>query len=217
MGEGWVEGNMEQIAFNQQNDVEILSRETVYKSFTQVDVVKLKHRLFAGGISPVIQREMVIKPEAIGVLIYDSVLDAVLLIEQFRVGALPETNPWQLEIVAGLVDGQGESLEAVAHREVQEEAGVTLSRLERVMTFLLSPGGSNERFTLFVGQADLSPVKTGDLHGLPEEGEDIRVNVMTTSKALNLLNEDILFNAPLLISLQWLGLNQKNLQTRWQK
>ena len=208
---------MKQTAFNQQNDVEILSRETVYKSFTQVDVVKLKHRLFAGGISPMIQRELVIKPEAIGVLIYDPILDAVLLIEQFRVGALPETNPWQLEIVAGLVDGQNESLEAVAHREVQEEAGVTLSRLERVMTFLLSPGGSNERFTLFVGQADLSSVKTGDLHGLPEEGEDIRVWVVASQVALELLNQQRLFNAPLLIALQWLGLNQKNLQTRWQK
>ena len=42
---------MQQTAFNQQDDLEILSRETVYKSFTQVDVVKLKHRLF-GGISP---------------------------------------------------------------------------------------------------------------------------------------------------------------------
>ena len=207
---------MEQTAFNQQDDVEILSRETVYKSFTQVDVVKLKHRLFAGGISPMIQRELVIKPEAIGVLIYDPILDAVLLIEQFRVGALPETNPWQLEIVAGLVDGEGESLETVALREVQEEAGLTLSRLERVMSFLLSPGGSNERFTLFVGQADLSNIKTGSLHGLPEEGEDIRVNVMTTVNALSLLNDDMLFNAPLLIALQWLGLNHKDLQSRWQ-
>jgi ADP-ribose pyrophosphatase len=108
------------------------------------------------------------------------------------------------------------ALETVALREVQEEAGLSLSRLERVMTFLLSPGGSNERFTLFVGQADLSTLKQAVLHGLPEEGEDIRVNVMTSSKALNLLNEDILFNAPLLIALQWLGLNQKDLQSRWQ-
>jgi ADP-ribose pyrophosphatase len=199
-----------------QHNVEIISRETTYKSFTQVDVLRLQHSLFIGGTSPIIQREIVIKPEAVGVLIYDPILDAVLLIEQFRVGALPESNPWQIEIVAGLVDGEGESLETVAMREVQEEAGLTLSRLERVMTFLLSPGGSNERFTLFVGQADLSTIKTGSLHGLPEEGEDIRVNIMTTSKALNLLNEDILFNAPLLISLQWLGLNQKYLQSRWQ-
>ncbi len=207
---------MQQTAFNQQQDVEIISRETVYKSFTQIDVVKLKHRLFAGGMSPVIQRELVIKPEATGVLIYDPNLDAVLLIEQFRVGALSHSNPWQLEIVAGLVDGHGESLEDVAKREVLEEAGVELLRLEKVMTFLLSPGGSNERFTLFVGYADLSQVKTGNLHGLPEEGEDIRVNVLAADKALGLLKDEILFNAPLLIALQWLGLNKKDLQTRWQ-
>ncbi len=206
---------MQQTAFNQQQDVEILSRETVYKSFTQVDVVKLKHRLFAGGISPIIQRELVIKPEAIGVLIYDPNLDAVLLIEQFRVGALSHPNPWQLEIVAGLVDGHGESLEDVAKREVLEEAGVELSRLEKVMTFLLSPGGSNERFTLFVGQADLR--QAGGIFGLPEEGEDIKVSVVSASEFINLLTQNsLLWNAPLLIAGQWFALNKTLLQSKWQ-
>ena len=201
--------------FNSVHDVDVIERKTVYKAFTQLDILRLKHRLFAGGISPVIQREMVIKPEAVGVLIYDPVLDAVLLIEQFRVGALTETNPWQLEIVAGLVDGDGESLETVAHREVQEETGVTLSRLERLMTFLLSPGGSNERFTLFVGQADLSVVQTGSIYGLPEEGEDIRVQVISAASAIELLQKPRLFNAPLLIALQWFALNRDNLHQRW--
>lgn len=207
---------MQQTAFNQQNDVEIIERKTVYKAFTQVDVIRLKHRMFAGGMSPVIQRELVVKPEAVAVLIYDPVLDVVLLIEQFRVGAIAESNPWQLEVVAGLVDVAHESLEAVAHREVQEEAGVTLTRLEKIASFFLSQGGSNERFTLFVGQADLSGIKTGSLHGLPEEGEDIRVSVIAVQTALDYLKSDALFNAPLLIALQWMGLNHKNLQTRWQ-
>lgn len=206
---------MKKTAFNQQQDVEIISRETVYKSFTQVDVVKLKHRLFAGGISPTIQRELVIKPEAIGVLIYDPNLDSVLLIEQFRVGALSHPNPWQLEIVAGLVDGQNESLEEVANREVLEEAGVQLSRLEQVMTFLLSPGGSNEKFTLFVGQADLR--QAGGLFGLPEEGEDIKVTVVSASQFINLLAQNnVLWNAPLLIAGQWFALNKTLLQSKWQ-
>ena len=205
---------MQQTAFNQQDDVEILSRETVYKSFTQVDVVKLKHRLFAGGISPIIQRELVIKPEAIGVFIYDPNLDSVLLIEQFRVGALSHPNPWQLEIVAGLVDGHGESLEDVAKREVLEEAGVELSRLEKVMTFLLSPGGSNEKFTLFVGQADLS--QAGGVFGLPEEGEDIKVSVVAASDFIHLLQKNtLLWNAPLLIAGQWFALNKTLLQSKW--
>lgn len=206
---------MQQTAFNQQDDVEILSRETVYKSFTQIDVVKLKHRLFAGGMSPTIQRELVIKPEAIGVLIYDPDVDAVLLIEQFRVGALSHPNTWQLEIVAGLVDGQNESLEDVAKREVLEEAGVELSRLEPVMTFLLSPGGSNEKFTLFVGQADLS--QAGGVFGLPEEGEDIKVSVISAVKFIELLqNNKLLWNAPLLVAGQWFALNKTLLQSKWQ-
>jgi hypothetical protein len=35
-----------------QHDVEIISRETVYKAFTQVDVLRLQHSLFVGGTSP---------------------------------------------------------------------------------------------------------------------------------------------------------------------
>jgi ADP-ribose pyrophosphatase len=202
-------------AFDVAQDVEIIERRTVYKAFTQVDILRLKHRMFAGGMSPVIQRELVVKPEAVAVLIYDPALDAVLLIEQFRVGAIAETNPWQLEVVAGLVDGDGESLEAVAHREVEEEAGVKLTRLEKIARFFLSQGGSNECFTLFVGQADLA--NAGGVYGLLDEGEDIRVQVIAAQQAINMLQQDRLLNAPLLIALQWLGLNRKDLQTRWQK
>ncbi|HNL80117.1 MAG TPA: NUDIX domain-containing protein, partial [Agitococcus sp.] len=137
-----------------------------------------------------------------------------LLIEQFRVGALSHPNPWQLEIVAGLVDGHGESLEDVAKREVLEEAGVELSRLEKVMTFLLSPGGSNEKFTLFVGQADLS--QAGGVFGLPEEGEDIKVSVVAASDFIHLLQKNtLLWNAPLLIAGQWFALNKTLLQSKW--
>lgn len=205
---------MSSTEFNGQQDVAIVEKRTAYQGFTQVDVLRLQHRLFAGGMSPVIQRELIIKPEAVGVLIYDPVLDSVLLIEQFRVGALMEANPWQLEIVAGLVDGDDHSLEDVARREVLEEAGVTLTRIERVTTFLFSPGNSNERFTLFVGQADLS--QAGGVFGLPEEGEDIRVMVISAEQAFAIMRDGRMINAPLLIALQWLMLNKKDLQHRWQ-
>ncbi len=205
---------MSSTEFSVQQDVAIVEKRTAYKGFTQVDVLRLQHRLFAGGMGPVIQRELVVKPEAVGVLIYDPMLDSVLLIEQFRVGALMESNPWQLEIVAGLVDGDNEDLEDVAHREVLEEAGVTLKRIERVTTFLFSPGNSNERFTLFIGQADLA--HAGGVFGLPEEGEDIRVMVINVEQAFAIMLDGRMINAPLLIALQWLMLNKKDLQHRWQ-
>ncbi len=197
--------------FTRARDVEIVEQRVVYQGFSRLEIVRLRHRLFAGGMGIIIQRELLMKPEAVGVLIYDPKRDEVLMIEQFRVGALSESNPWQLEIVAGLVDSvdDDETLEAVVCREALEEAGVELHQLQKLMSYFMSPGGSNEKFTLFVAQADLS--NAGGLHGLPEEGEDIRVAVLKSEVAFQALMDGRVSNAPALIALQWLMLNKQQL------
>lgn len=196
------------------DDVVVEKREVLFQGFYRVDKLHLRHRQFAGGMGRLITREMFVRHPAVGVLIYDPESDEVLLIEQFRVGALDSAHPWQYEIVAGLVE-PGEALEDVARREALEEAGVTVGALEKVMDFLPSPGGSDEHFTLFVACADLG--SAGGIHGLPEEGEDIRVNVMSANQAFAALQRGRINNAPCLIALQWLALNKPRLQARWKK
>lgn len=195
-------------------DVQVERRETLFKGFYRLDKLHLQHRQFAGGTGPVITRELFVRPPAVGVLIYDPATDEVLLIEQFRVGALDDAHPWQMEIVAGLIES-GEQPEEVVRREAQEEAGITLGRVERVMEFLPSPGGSDERFALYVASADLS--QAGGVHGLPEEGEDIRVNVMSVNQALTAVERGRINNAPCILALQWLALNKPRLLARWKK
>lgn len=197
--------------FTRARDVEVVEQRAVYQGFSRLEIVRLRHRLFAGGMGVIIQRELLMKPEAVGVLIYDPKRDEVLMIEQFRVGALSESNPWQLEIVAGLVDSvdEDETLEAVVCREALEEAGVELRQVQKLMSYFMSPGGSNEKFTLFVAEADLS--NAGGLHGLPEEGEDIRVAVLKSDEAFQALMDGRVSNAPALIALQWLMLNKQHL------
>lgn len=196
------------------DDVVVEKRETLFQGFYRMDKLHLRHRQFAGGMGPVINRELFVRPAAVGVLIYDPEGDCVLLIEQFRVGALDDTHPWQMEIVAGLIE-PGEHPDEVVRREAKEEAGVELQRVERVMEFLPSPGGSDERFALYVASADLS--LAGGIHGLPEEGEDIRVNVMSVNQALSALERGRINNAPCILALQWLALNKPRLQARWKK
>ncbi|MES2919251.1 MAG: NUDIX domain-containing protein [Pseudomonadota bacterium] len=196
------------------DDVVVEKREVLFKGFYRVDKLHLRHRQFAGGMGGLITREMFVRHPAVGVLVYDADADEVLLIEQFRVGALETVHPWQYEIVAGLVE-PGEGLEEVARREAMEEAGVAVGPLEKVMDFLPSPGGSDELFTLFVGQADLGAA--GGIHGLPGEGEDIRVNVMSLNQALAALQRGRINNAPCIIALQWLALNKPRLQARWKR
>ena len=104
-----------------QADVEVLQRETCFKGFYRLDRLQLRHRQFAGGMGPQLSRELFVRHDAVCVLPYDPQRDSVVLIEQFRIGAMDKSsNPWLLELVAGLID-KDEQPEEVARREAVEE------------------------------------------------------------------------------------------------
>ncbi len=203
-----------QIDFNSQPDaVEIIARETAYQGFFRIERLQLRHRLFAGGWSGVLQRELFERGHAAAVLPYDPWRDRVVLIEQLRVGALTAAGgPWLLEIVAGIIE-QGESSEAVVLREAEEEAGCRIDRLEPVYEYHVSPGGTSERISLFCGRVDSR--QAGGLHGLASEGEDIRVSVHDFESAMEMLSAGRLPTATPIIALQWLALNRQRLRQQW--
>ena len=189
--------------FNRQ-DVHILRREPGFRGFYQLDVLTLRHRLFAGGWGPELRRELFVRPDAVCVLPYDPWLDRVVLVEQMRVGALDKRDsPWMLELVAGLFDAD-ETPEEVAHREAQEEAALRLRALTPIIRYFPSPGGSNEYVHLFCATVDSRGV--GGVHGVPEEGEDIRVSVLSRTAAIEAMEQGQIDNAATIIALQWLQL-----------
>ncbi|MDP6189199.1 MAG: NUDIX domain-containing protein [Gammaproteobacteria bacterium] len=194
------------------DDVEILDRKDAYQGFYRLRKYRLRHRLFAGGWGRPIEREVVWRTPAVAVLLYDARADAVVLIEQFRVGAMQHPHgPWQVEMVAGLIDTD-EGPEQVAVRECQEEAGVGIApqQLHKVCEYLVSPGGSNESLTIYCAPVDASRV--GGLHGLADEGEDIRVFSMLRKEVWQWLQEGRITNAATIIALQWLQINYVQLQ-----
>lgn len=191
---------------------EILKHQTLYKRFFKLDEYRLRYELFAGGEHEVI-REIFERGNAAAVLPYDARRDEVVLIEQFRPGAVHfSENPWLLELVAGVIE-PGESPEGVARREALEEAGCEVSDLIQIQHYLVSPGGTTESCTLFVGAVDTTNI--GGIHGLDEEHEDIKVHVVSRSEALGLLENGQICNAVTVIGLQWLALNYERLQRSW--
>lgn len=197
------------------DDVEVLEENVAYKGFYQLKQYQLRHRLYAGGWSKPLNREVVWRIPAVAVLLYDAQADAVVFIEQFRVGAMQHPHgPWQLEMVAGLIDTD-ESPEQVAARECQEEAGVVISadQLHKVCEYLVTPGGSNESLTIYCAPVDASQV--GGIHGLPGEGEDIRVLSMPRQQAWQWLQAGKITNAATIIAIQWLQMNYSQLPADW--
>lgn len=190
-------------------DYQVLARNTLFQGFFKMVEYRVRHRLFGGGWSGEVRRELFERGHAVGVLPWEPRHDRIALVEQFRVGALSDPeSPWQLELVAGTVEN-GESPEAVAHRELAEEAGITSAELVPLCDYLVSPGGSDERMTLFCALADLDGV--GGIHGLAEEHEDIRVHLFDRAEALAGLEAGLCNNAPLIIALQWLALHHERL------
>ncbi len=195
------------------DDVRVLACETVYQGYFRVDRYRLRHRRHDGGWTQELTREVFERGHAVGVLPYDPDRDEVVLIEQFRVGAhAAGWAPWQLEVVAGIID-EGETVDEVARRESREEAGLTLLDLAPMTDFLVSQGAVSETVRLFCGRVDATGA--GGIHGLEHEGEDIKVLVVPFAELPALLAANKVTNATGLIALQWLLLNRDALRARW--
>lgn len=188
-------------------DAEIVTSETAFKGYFRVDRLTIRHATFAGD-SIEVCREVFKRGNAVCVLLYDPQADAVVLVEQFRVGALAAQSPWMLEVVAGIVEG-GETAEEVARREALEEAGLTLNQVRPITRFLPSGGGCDEWIDLMYAEVD-SRLARG-LHGLADEGEDIKVHVIDAKEAFKLVVSGAINASPAIIALQWLELNHDRL------
>ena len=192
---------------------EIIGKEELYRGYSRVYRYRFRHRLFAGGWSSEIAREVFERGQAVGVLPYDPAADAVVLIEQFRIGALTAgLSPWQTEIVAGIIE-DGEAPEAVARREAIEEAGATISAMIPIYRYLVSPGVASEAVQLYCGRVESRGL--GGYHGLPEEHEDIRVEVLPWAQAHARLTSGGITNALAIIALQWFALNREQIRQTW--
>lgn len=191
------------------DDIEILDDSWLCRSFLKLRRYQLRHKLFNGGWSDVVTREVVARPRVAAVLPYDPVLDKVILIEQFRPGAVCDPQgPWLLEVVAGIAEGD-ESLEQLARRETREEAGLEAQELTLIAHYWVSPGMCDEKVALYCGKIDAQ--HAGGIYGLSQEHEDIKVHVMSSAEAFSALAKGRINNAMTIIALQWLQLHKQQL------
>jgi len=194
-------------------DVEIQEHRVAFQGHYRIEQFALRHRTFAGGWSKSLKREMLERGTAAALVPYDPQADAVVMLEQFRIGPFGQGDtPWITEIVAGLID-PGETPEEVARREAQEEAGLAVGRLLPIAAYYPSPGVSSEFVTVFCGEVDSR--QAPEFGGLAEEGEDIRISVWPVADILAGLESGRFRNAVTLIALQWLALHHERIRRAW--
>lgn len=192
---------------------EILERRRLFDGFYAFDQLVIRHERFAGGWSPPLRRELLVQRNAVAVLPYDPRADVVVLIEQFRTGAIDaEEGPWLLEAVAGLCE-PGEMPEHVARREMREEAGLEAGRLVPIGRYRSSPGGTSELVDVFVAEVR-APQEPG-LFGLDCEHEDIRTVPIAADDAFAALAQGRIVAATAVVPLLWLKAHRQELRQQW--
>ncbi|WOE33149.1 MULTISPECIES: NUDIX domain-containing protein [unclassified Acinetobacter] len=193
---------MQHASYNK-HDFNLHQRQYIYRGFIQVEKVSLSHRLFnQSQYTPILERELIHRPEAAGVILYDTTQKKFALIEQFRIGAINDPDsPWQLEIIAGVLD-QNETAETCIRREALEESGCHIEQLQHLFSFYPSAGACDELFHLYAATADL-PVE-GGVFGMPNEGENIKLHIFAYQDIAQLLHHGRVKNAPVIMALQWL-------------
>lgn len=195
------------------NDVKILAQEWLHQGFVQVKRYYLQHKLFAGDWSDTFSREVAIRRPAAAVLPYDPKLDKLVLVEQFRIGALAgQSSPWLLEAIAGILE-EGETPTELVYREAKEEAGLTLLELIPIYEYWSSPGASNEHVSLFCGKVDASHAQ--GIYGLTDENEDIRVHAVDVEEAFDWLKQGKISNGICLVALLWFQLHRDEVRAKW--
>jgi ADP-ribose pyrophosphatase len=190
-----------------QEDYRVESKETLFQGFFRITRTVVTHRLFGGGWSAPLKRELFQRGDAVGVLLYDPNNHLIGLVEQFRIGAQRDQfGPWQYEVVAGMIDA-GQTASEVALRECHEEAGLAVQELVPICDYLVSAGGTDEKMHLYCGLVDLQD--RAGIFGLDTEGEDILLQVWTYDEVMQAQSEGLLNSAAVTIALLWLQLNSQ--------
>lgn len=164
---------------NKKLQARVRGRVPLTEGFLKVYRYEFEVERYAGGTT-LLNWELMERGNAVAALGHDPKRDEVVLVNEFRPGALVSGDyPYRDNLVAGGIE-PGESPIDAAVREMQEEAGLTLH--DPVLIHpgaYVSSGGTSEKIALVYGRVDTSAA-AGAIHGAPTEREETLTVVLSS-------------------------------------
>lgn len=183
-------------------EVQIEKKKRVFDDFFKVEEVHLRYTRFDGHMSPLIRRLNFERGDSVAVLIFNPKSQHILLVNQFKYPAYEKGPGWITETVAGMIE-KNENPESAARREVEEETGYKVLKLEHISTFYVSPGGSSERIILYYAEVDeTNKITAGG--GVAREDEDIMTVKLSLTEALQQVQSGEIADAKTILGIFWL-------------
>ena len=183
--------------------VSIKKTRYILEDVFKVEEAHLRHEKFNGKMSDLVRRISLERGDSVAVIIFNLDTKKIILVSQFRYPSYKSGHGWLIEAIAGIVD-PNETPEESARREVKEETGLNISKLEKISSFYPSPGGSSERIHLFYSEVSGERAKYKESGGLISEGEDIKAMELSLEEALSEIKSGEIMDAKTIIGIYWL-------------
>lgn len=169
----------------------VKNRETAYDGYFKIYKLIVEHE------GQTFIREQFDRGDAVAALLYDTDKKEYILAKQFRVGSESDL----VEVVAGMID-KGEKPEQSIIREIEEETGYHVDKLEHLHTFYTSPGGTTEKIYLYYAEvSEQRGAGGGNVH----ENEHITLVHVSADELEQLHTPD----AKTIIAQQWVKMNKR--------
>jgi len=183
--------------------VSIKKTKRILDSFFKVDHSILQFEKFDGSLSEEVVRLNLERGDSVAALLVNRKKKKIILIKQFRfpVYTKEQNNAWTWEIVAGMVD-DGHSNEDSIIREITEETGYHVTKVDFLFYFYPTPGGSNEKVHLYYAEVEQEDKKFSG-GGVTSEGEDILVEEISYTEAFQMMDSCEIIDAKTIIALFW--------------
>ena len=134
-----------------------------------------------------LSRETYDRGNGTGILLYHPKKQTVVLTKQFRMPAYhnDQNDGMSMEVCAGAID-KNESPASTIIREVEEEVGYRIEKVEQIFSAYSSPGALSEKMYLFIAEYN-EAMKSNEGGGVEHENEEIEVLELPFSKALAMI------------------------------
>ncbi len=152
-------------------------------------------------------REAYDRGNGAAILLYEPVRKTVILTRQFRMPTYVNQNKdgMMIEVCAGLLDDQDP--EGCIIKEVEEETGFKIDKVQKVFEAYMSPGAVTEILYFFVAPYHQS-MKIHEGGGAEGETENIEVLEIPFEKALAMTRSGEIRDAKTIMLLQYARLNE---------
>jgi len=180
----------------------VTEEKRIFDDFFKIDEAHLKYERFDGTMSDPVRRLNFNRGDSVAAIILNTDTQQVILVNQFKYPTLKKDDGWIVETVAGMLE-DGEDPEECIRREILEEVGYKVNKLEFISKFYVSPGGTSERIFLYYAEVN-NEGKIAGGGGLASEHEEIPAVRIPLEEVWDGLDNAQFIDAKTIISLMWL-------------